>query len=42
MHNQQNHFRKARRIRGIIRFQGADTGAYTEVREDVSNPQNLY
>ena len=26
----------------IIRFQGGGTGAYTLVREDTSNPQNLY
>ena len=26
----------------LIRFQGDDTGAYKEVREDIVTPQNLY
>ena len=29
-------------MRQMIRFQGDNTAAYTEVREDIINPQNLY
>ncbi len=34
-------FKKAWITKQIIRFQGDDTAAYKEVREDVVNPQNL-